>query len=99
VTRKGPFTLAQRAGYKSQRKYDSQDVDGPLHVMNREYAHSGRTLKVHLRRPIGAAARSARAQKSLVTCQQLRSVSQRLLCMVWLISRKKNQKLIVINKM
>jgi len=32
--------LVQRAGYKSQRRYDSQDVDGPLRVTNREYAHS-----------------------------------------------------------
>jgi len=40
VTRKGPSTLTQRADRKSQRRYDSQDVDGPLRVTNREFAHS-----------------------------------------------------------
>jgi len=40
VMRKGPSTLTQRVGRKSQRRCDSQDVDGPLRVTNREYAHS-----------------------------------------------------------
>jgi len=44
VTRKGPSTLTQRAGHNSQRRYDSQDVEGPLGVTNREYVANTRIV-------------------------------------------------------